>query len=68
MIRHDFITRAIILMITNLDINKHPKWISYEDYYKYLKIIIKKNTSVESEESSEDNIIKIINELDNRIQ
>lgn len=63
-IRHDYITRSMIMMIKNLKLNENPKWISYDEIYKYLQIIIKKNCINEKEESSEDCIIKIINILD----
>ena len=32
-IRHDYITRAMLLIIKELRLNENPKWISYEDYY-----------------------------------
>ena len=41
-IRHDYITRSILLIKKDLNINENPKWISYEDYYNFLKILIKK--------------------------
>ena len=62
-IRHDYITRTMMLMIKSLDIKEEPKWISYDEYYKYLKNVIKKNICLNNEES-ENNIIKIINELE----
>ena len=52
-----------MLMIKSLDIKEEPKWISYDEYYKYLKNVIKKNICLNNEES-ENNIIKIINELE----
>ena len=52
-----------MLMIKSLDIKEEPKWISYDEYYKYLKNVIKKNICLYNEES-ENNIIKIINELE----
>ena len=33
----------MMLMIKSLDIKEEPKWISYDEYYKYLKNVIKKN-------------------------
>ena len=52
-----------MLMIKSLDIKEEPKWISYDEYYKYLKNVIKKNICLNNEES-ENNIIKIINVLE----
>ena len=63
-IRHDYISRSMIMMINNLKLNENPKWISYDEFYKYLQIIIKKNCIDETHESSEDSIIKIINRLE----
>ena len=40
-IKNGFIAKAMLLM-KNLDINEHQKWINYEEYYFFLKIIIKK--------------------------
>jgi hypothetical protein len=53
-----------MLMIKSLDIKEEPKWISYDEYYKYLKNVIKNNICLNNKDSSENNIIKIINELE----
>ena len=48
-----------------MDLNQNPKKISYDEYYKYFKIIIKKYINDNKDETTEDNIIKIINEIEN---
>ena len=63
-IRHDYITRAMLLIIKELRLNENPKWISYEDYYNFLKIIIKTNYHDNNNANCEDTLIKIINELE----
>lgn len=52
-------------MIKEMDLNQNPKKISYDEYYKYFKIIIKKYINDNKDETTEDNIIKIINEIEN---
>ena len=42
-IRHDYVTRAILLMIKELNLNKNFKWIIYNEYIKFQKKIIKDN-------------------------
>ena len=63
-IRHDYITRSMLLMIKDLNLNENPKWISYEEFYNFLQIIIKKNYNDINDEKCEDTLIKIINELE----
>ena len=41
-IRHDYVTRAILLMIKELNLNKNFKW-TYNEYMKFPKKIIKDN-------------------------
>ena len=36
-IRHDYVTRAILLMIKELNLNKNFKWITYNEYIKFQK-------------------------------
>lgn len=48
-----------------MDLNQNPKKISYDEYYKYFKIIIKKYINDNKDETTEDNNIKIINEIEN---
>lgn len=52
-------------MIKEMDLNQNPKKISYDEYYKYFKIIIKKYINDNKDETTEDNNIKIINEIEN---
>ena len=54
----------MLLMIKDLNLNENPKWISYEEFYNFLKIIIKKNYNDINDEKCEDTLIKIINELE----
>ena len=42
-IRHDYITLAIILMINNLKLNENVRWINYEEYLTFQKMIINAN-------------------------
>lgn len=42
-IRHDYVTRAILLMIKELNLNKNFKWITYNEHIKLQKKIIKDN-------------------------
>ena len=51
-------------MIEDLKLNDNPKWEKYEEYYKYLKLFIQKGEN-SLNVSSEEKIIRIINELEN---
>ena len=54
--RYDHITKSLILLIERVNLNIDYKWISYETFYKYLKITIKDNNTI----NNIDNYIKII--------
>jgi len=47
-IRHDYITRAILLIIKELNLNKNFKWITYNEYTKYQTKIIKEISQIKS--------------------
>ena len=39
-IRHDYVTRSIILLIEDLKFNDNLKWLNYDDLNSYLKKVI----------------------------
>ena len=42
-IRHDYVTKATLLIIKELNFNKNFKWITYNEFIKFQKKIIKDN-------------------------
>ena len=54
--RYDFITQSLILLIEKEDLNKTYKWIDYNIFNKYLKLIL----NMEHEINNVENYIKKI--------
>ena len=54
--RYDFITQSLMYLIEKEDLNKVYKWIDYNTFNKYLKIILNK----EHEINNVENYIKTI--------
>ncbi len=50
----------MLLMTKDLELNEEQKWLSHEEYYNYLKIIIKKNSHENNNDNNGDTIIKLI--------
>ena len=61
-IRHDYITKNLILLIDEFNLNKNPKWITYDEYINVLKRIISKY-EINFNEEEITNYIKMINDL-----
>ena len=55
-IRHNYITKSITIMIDDLKLNDNLNWVSNEDYFKYLKIFFQKEKDSLYDESSEEKL------------
>ena len=55
-IRKDYITRGILLLIKEKELNKNIKWVEFSEFKKYLKIVLNK----ENENCNENDIQKWI--------
>ena len=63
-IRHDYVTRSIIILIDELKFNDNLKWLNYEEFISYLKKVINEyETNLNQNEVP--NYMDIGNDLDN---
>ena len=63
-IRHDYVTMSIILLIKDLKFNDNLKWLNYDDINSYQRKVInqfEKNLN----QNELQNYINMINDLDN---
>ena len=58
--RNDYITKSLILMINELNLNSNLHWISYDEFIKYQKICINEN-NYDRDNNSINKIIEYIN-------
>ena len=63
LIRRDYITKAIILLIKELNFNENLKWIPFEDFMKFQKKCINEN-EIPIEDYTAEQFILYINHLD----
>ena len=62
-IRNDYVTRSLIYIINEKDLNKKLKWLKYTDFLETLKFIIIKSENFEDNIQC-DNFIKILKVLE----
>jgi len=63
-IRHDYVTRSILLLIEDLNFNDSLKWINYDDLNSYLRKVINKFEK-NLNQNEVQNYLNMINDLDN---